>query len=150
MATNKKPIRPQALGRHLNFSASASTAMCNRMLEQHGLTLPQWVVLAALWQKDNLTVGEIADYCGNNIPATSRILDRMVQKALVVRDIDKDDRRTVRISLASAGEAVRHLNRFHEQVNRQLLNGISPGDAKVLYALLERVEANARNWQPTP
>lgn len=121
--------------------------MCNRMLSEYGLTLPQWVVLAALWQRNHLTVGEIADYSGNNIPATSRILDRMVSKGLVSRDTDKGDRRTVRVSLTKASKDLRHLSGLHEQVNRELLKGISARDAELLYSLLTKVEANARDWQ---
>ena len=52
--------RPLSLGRQLNFAAGARMTMCNTMLEQFGLTLPQWVVLSALWRQDHLTIGEIA------------------------------------------------------------------------------------------
>jgi DNA-binding MarR family transcriptional regulator len=148
MANKGRPLRPKSLGRHLNFAAGACTTMCNRMLEAHGLTLAQWVVLAALWQRDDLTVGEIAAYCGNPIPATSRILDRMAQGGLVQRGRDANDRRTVRISLTDKSRALRHLDDFHDRVNRELLNGIDEADVAKLFDLLARVDANARNWRP--
>lgn len=144
MTVKKTPTRPRSLGRHLNFAAGAATAMCNRMLEAHGLTLPQWIVLAALWQRDSLTVGEISEYSGNNLPATSRILDRMIEKHLILRVPDETDRRAVRVSLTEKGEALRHLSGFHEAVNSALLDGIPSKDTDRLFALLERIESNAR------
>lgn len=144
---NKKPalVRPAALGRYLNFAAGAATALCNRMLEADGLTLPQWVVLSALWRADQMTVGELADYSGNNIPATSRIVDRMIDKDLVKRVTDKTDRRAVRISLTAKAEALRHLSTFHEEVNTALLKNITAEDAALLMRLLDQVEGNARS-----
>lgn len=146
MAKKNPPVRPLSLGRQLMFAASATSTMCNRMLEEYDLTLAQWVVLAALWQRDDLTVGELSDYSGNNIPATSRILDRMIEKHLVARKVDPHDRRVVRISLSRKGADLRHLARLHERVNRELLRGVSSEHAELLYDVLARVEENAQRW----
>jgi DNA-binding MarR family transcriptional regulator len=145
MATETTPQRPPSLGRQINFAAGASTAMCNAMLAAHGVTLPQWVVLSALWAKDRLTVGEIADYSGNNLPATSRILGRMIEKDLLYREADADDGRTVRVVLSATGERLRPLVRFHQQVNDALTAGFTQDEAAQLSALLDRVEQNARS-----
>ncbi|MDN5789064.1 MAG: MarR family transcriptional regulator [Pseudorhodobacter sp.] len=144
MATETVPKRPISLGRQLNFAAGASMSMCNALLDAHGLTLPQWVVLSVLWAQDGLTVGAIAEYTGNNLPATSRILDRMVEKSLLRREEDAQDRRTVRIMLCPAGDRLRPLARFHEQVNDALMAGFTPQETSQLLALLDRVEQNAR------
>lgn len=120
--------------------------MCNAMLERHDLTLPQWVVLSALWQINHLTIGEIAAYSGNNVPATSRILDRMIEKDLLQRQSDTEDKRAVRVALSDAGEKLRHLQGFQETVNATLLSGLSQRDAEHLSTLLDYVEGQARNW----
>lgn len=140
------PLRPPSIGRQLNFAAGAVTALCNRLLAEHDLSLPQWVVLAALWQRDGLTVSEIADYSGNAIPATSRILDRMLLKGLVRRTPDAEDRRAVRISLGARGAELRHLSQFHATVNARLLAEVSPEDAALLSRLLDQItDAAARD-----
>lgn len=145
--TNKKqPVRPRSLGRQLNFAAGATTGLCNAMLATHDLTLPQWIVLAALWQSDNLTVGEVAAYSGNNIPATSRILDRMIEKNVIARRSDPKDRRAVRITLTDTGEGLRHLQDFHQTVNKILESGLTSQEALTLSRLLDKVEQNARGW----
>lgn len=138
-------IRPHSLGRYVNFAASAVNALCNALLARHDLTLPQWVVLSALWQRDNLTVSEIAAYTGNAGPAASRIVDRMVERDLIGRRPDKADRRASRVFLNAKGERLRHLQTFYEDLNAILLEGVSPPEADALYTLLERIRRNAED-----
>jgi DNA-binding MarR family transcriptional regulator len=117
------------------------------MLEPYDLSLPQWVILSALWQQSGMTIGDLAVYTGNNAPATSRIVDRMIEKGFLLREADKTDRRVVRIYTAEAGEALRHLANFFEDINAVLLAGLSKEEADQLLALLARAEVNARNWR---
>jgi len=144
MALSSGLRRPPSLGRLLNFATAATNGLCNARLAAHGLTLPQWVVLSALWQRDGLTVTDLAEYTGNAGPATSRILDRMAERGLVARQPDPDDRRTTRIVLAPKGAGLRHLGGFHEEINGLLQAGLSAAEAATLAGLLARVEANAR------
>jgi DNA-binding MarR family transcriptional regulator len=144
MATKKSLTRPKALGRYLNFASGASTAMCQDMLSEHGLTLAQWVILSALWRQDGMLISEIADYSGNNAPAASRIIDRMEEAGLVKREPSEDDKRVVRVYLTDHGRSFDHLSDFHERVNARLLKGLSERETETLFDLLERVDANAR------
>lgn len=145
MSDNPRLRRPRSLGRYLNFAAGASNAMCRTMLAQYDLSLPQWVILTALWQQDGLTVGELAEFAGANLPATSRLVDRMEERRLVHRVIDPRDRRSVLVRLCAAGQERRFLQRFYQDVNATLLEGFSDEEADELYMLLQRVERNARN-----
>lgn len=135
---------PRSLGRALNFTAGAATAMCQDMLAEHDLTLAQWVVLSALWQRDGLSVGDLVQYTGNNAPAISRILDRMEQKGLVRREASAEDRRAIQVHPGPAAASLEHLRRFWEDVNARLLDGLSDQETAKLFDLLARVEANAR------
>lgn len=142
--TSKNLSPPPSLGRALNHATGGVNAMCNAMLAEHDLSLPQWVILSALWRQDGLLVSEIADYTGNGGPAASRIVDRMEDKALVQRQTDTGDRRTVRVFLTPEGRALDHLSTFWSTVNDRLLDGIGAADAERIIPLLERIERNAR------
>ncbi|MBU4530145.1 MAG: MarR family transcriptional regulator [Hoeflea sp.] len=144
MATKKPLERPCSLGRILTFATAATGAMCQEMLARHDLTLAQWVILSALWRRDGMLVSEIADYSGNNAPAASRIIDRMVEGGLVTREPALDDKRAVRVNLTPHGWSLKHLEDFHERVNALLLAGISPEETETLIRLLNQVDANAR------
>ncbi|WP_306118628.1 MULTISPECIES: MarR family transcriptional regulator [unclassified Roseitalea] len=142
--TSKKLTPPPSLGRALNYATGACNALCQHMLAPHDLTLAQWVILSALWRRDGLPVGEVAEYTGNNGPAVSRILDRMEDKGLVARQQDAGDRRAVRVWLTERSEGLRHLQTFWRQVNERLLEGVSDEDVQRLFGLLGRIERNAR------
>lgn len=151
MTSSETPLtRPRSLGRLLNFATGASNALCQNLLGRHGITLAQWVVLSGLWQKDGLTVRELAEYTGNDLPATSRILDRMEEKGLLDRVAHPDDRRAVLVRLSGTGEALRGLETFYETVNTHLLKDFDRTEAEQLFTLLARVEANARSGSEEP
>lgn len=144
MENKKNPARPQSIGRQLIFAAGAVSNLCQQLLEPRGITLGQWVVLAALWRQDGLTIGDLAAYSGNDTPATSRLVDRMAAKSLITRRADPKDRRAVRIYLASEGEALRDLQNFQETINEMVLADLSDKEAEALYRLLQHVEDTAR------
>ena len=144
MATKKPLERPKSLGQVLTFATAATGAMCQDKLAAHDLTLAQWVILSALWRQDGMLVSEIADYTGNNAPAASRIIDRMVERGLVSRQADGDDKRVVRVHLTQQGLSLKHLEDFHERVNAVLLDGVSAEETETLFRLLRLVDANAR------
>lgn len=139
--------RPTSLGRALNFATATTNALCNSLLAAHGLTLPQWVVLSALWQRDALSVSEIAEYTGNAGPATSRILDRMVEKDLIDRRQDPKDRRAARVFLTEKSKALRHLQTFHRDINDILLAGMNDAEAETLLRLLDHATENAQRYE---
>lgn len=145
--TTQNPLKkPQALGRVLNISTNATNAMAQQMLAAHGLTVPQWVVLSALWRRDGQLVSELSNYTKNNGPATSRILDRMAKKGFIVRKPSSKDSRAIEIHLTEHGKSLSFLGEFYRDVNLRLLEGISKQDSDLLFRLLERVENNAKKW----
>lgn len=144
---NKKLAPPRSMGRQLNYTTGACNAVCQTILERYDLSLPQWVILAAVWRESGLTIGDLAAYSGNNAPATSRIVDRMIDKGLLLRTPDATDRRTVRIDATKAAKDLSHLATFYEDINAVLLDGFSKAETEMLFSLLERAEHNARNWK---
>lgn len=145
MAT-KETTAPHSLGRQLNFTAGAGNAVVARILAPHGLSLAQWAVLQCLWRNGALKLTDIARLTGNELPASSRLVDRMVTAGLVERTADSTDRRAVTVGLASKGKALRHLQDVHEQVNAVLLRGFSSDEEALLFSLLMRVERSGRDW----
>lgn len=143
---NKKLAPPRSMGRQLNYTTGACNAVCQKILERYDLSLPQWVILSAVWRNSGLTLGDLAAYSGNNAPATSRIVDRMVDKGFLLRTPDAHDRRTIRIDATKAAKELSHLAKFFEDINAVLLNGFSKAESDMLFSLLERAEQNANNW----
>lgn len=120
--------------------------MANRLLAPHGLGLAQWAVLVSLWRNGPLGVKQIAALTGNQPPATSRIVERMVKNDLLRRRPDPQDRRALVVEPGTRAEALRPLERIYEEVNAVLLADLSPEEAAHLFDLLRRVEAAGRGW----
>ena len=144
--SHKPPSAPHSIGRSLNFAASAGTAVANTLLAPHGLGLAQWAVLVAIWRNGPLGVKHIADLTGNAPPAASRIVDRMVQNGLLVRQPDEQDRRAVVVNVSKKGESLRELSTVYETVNDILLHDLSDKEAELLFDLLDRVQAVGKAW----
>ena len=133
----------RSLGRLLGFASRATRSLSERRLCQHGLTLPQWAVMTALWRQTGLTESELAEYARSTPSALSRILDRMSDAGLVRRREDPDDGRRVRVELGPKGRKLSPLLDFYQDINAVLLQGFTNGEAKQVVAYLERITRNA-------
>lgn len=76
------------------------------LLEQIGITYPQYLVMLVLWHQDGLPVREIADHLALPPHALSPILDRLADAGVVTRDRDAGDGRITRVNLTVAGAAL--------------------------------------------
>ena len=115
-------------------------------MQPHDLSLAQWAVLSCIWRNGALGIKDIAELTGNAPPAASRIVDRMVNGGLLLREEAEVDRRGVVVNLTAKGEELRVLQFVFEEVNEVLLKGLSQTDQDKLFELLARVEQNGRTW----
>jgi DNA-binding MarR family transcriptional regulator len=87
----------------LYAASTAMTRVYRPLLEELGLTYPQYLVLLVLWEKGSIRLGEIADDLELATHAVSPIIDRLDQAGLVRRVKDPDDARAVLVELTKAG-----------------------------------------------
>lgn len=80
--------------------------MFKPILDEFGITYPQYLVLNVLWREDDQTVGAIAR-CLSLEPSTlTPILKRMESSGFVTRTRDPKNERQVRIHLTKQGRAM--------------------------------------------
>ena len=74
-------------------------------------------------------------------PALSRLVDRLVERGLVVRQPDPSDRRGVRLSLTCSGRALqRQIGSRHARgVSRAMRAALTPGEMEQLEALCRKL-----------
>jgi len=77
------------------------------LLKDIELTYPQYLVMLVLWERDGLTVGEIAERVFLDSPTVTPLLKRLESAGLVSRDRSPLDERQVLITLTDAGRALR-------------------------------------------
>jgi DNA-binding MarR family transcriptional regulator len=69
----------------------------------HGLSMSQFHVLGQLERQGAISMSRIADLLDVSMPNASGLVDRMVERGLVERVGDPDDRRVVLVRLLPAG-----------------------------------------------
>lgn len=73
------------------------------LLDELGLTYPQYLIMLALWHEGDKSVGELATRLRLAPHAISPMLDRMEANGLLVRIRDDIDRRLVHVVLTDEG-----------------------------------------------
>lgn len=85
----------------------AVTAAYRPLLEELGLTYPQYLVLLFLWEHGETTVKELADALRLDYGTVSPLLKRLEAAGLVRRERSARDERSVLVTVTGHGEALR-------------------------------------------
>lgn len=75
-------------------------------LSGHGITFEQWQVLAALLENPGQRMTDLAEAAMLPAATLTRHVDRLVERALVIRRVDSGDKRRALVALSTRGEAV--------------------------------------------
>ena len=90
----------------LYAASRAVTARYRPLLDELGVTYPQYLVLMLLWERDGQTVGELGARLALDSGTLSPLLKRLTAAGLVTRHRRADDERSVSIKLTDAGRAL--------------------------------------------
>jgi DNA-binding MarR family transcriptional regulator len=90
----------------LYAASRAVTARYRPMLEEIGLTYPQYLVMMLLWENDNQTVGQLGSRLALDSGTLSPLLKRLTAAGLVTRHRRVEDERSVSIALTEEGRAL--------------------------------------------
>ena len=77
------------------------------LLDELGLTYPQYLVMMLLWEADGLTVNEITEKLLLNTNTVTPLLKRLEAQDLITRQRSEEDERRVIVSLTPQGLALR-------------------------------------------
>ena len=111
------------------------------MLDELGLTYPQYIVLIALYEQDDQTVGGLGDKLFLDSSTLTPLLKRMEAMGHLTRQRDPEDEREVRVRLTPQGRSVRERALAFRS---GLVNstGFSPADYRQLREELVKLRAN--------
>ena len=90
------------------YSASlAMTKLYKPLLEDLGLTYPQYLVMLVLWEGDGVTVGQVGERLNLDSGTLTPLLKRLEAGGLVSRIRDVQDERRVHVTLTAAGRKLK-------------------------------------------
>jgi MarR family transcriptional regulator, organic hydroperoxide resistance regulator len=91
----------------LYSTSLAMTKLYKPLLEEMGLTYPQYLAMLVLWEQDGLTVSELGERLYLDSGTLTPLLKRMESAGLVSRIRAVEDERRVHITLTAAGRKLK-------------------------------------------
>jgi DNA-binding MarR family transcriptional regulator len=116
------------------------------LLEPLGLTYPQYVVMMLLWERDEVSLNDVARRARLDPAAVTPLLKRLETRGLVARRRSSEDERRLVVTVTDAGRA---LQQQAGGVAEQMLClvGLNAEQEKTLRALADQIVA-ALDGQP--
>lgn len=111
-----------------------------RKLEGNGVTTAEWVLMRVLYDVDALAPSRVAEQMGMTRGAISKLADRLVEKGLLARREDPDDKRAQSLSLTGDGRRlVPALARLADQNDEAFFRALTIAERRQLKGLLEKL-----------
>lgn len=132
----------QKMGINLLFTANWLNEQIGKMLTEEGVTQQQYNILRILrGSATPLSTLKIRERMLDKMSDTSRIVDRLIAKELVVKNTCEKDKRLVDITLSSKGlELVDQLDQYNDRIDA-LLKGINESEAQMMNQILDKIRA---------
>lgn len=90
------------------YSASlAMTKLYKPLLQDLGLTYPQYLVMLALWERDERSVSDLGQSLSLDSGTLTPLLKRLEAGGLLVRQRASEDERRVHVTLTAAGKRLK-------------------------------------------
>lgn len=114
----------------------------NKLAKKYGFTPQQLIVIFHLYKMPSITLNELSDHMGLSKSTVSGIIDRLANQGVVVREIPKDNRRVVNLSLSEEfkkNNDICRLNRdFSTDLIYNLIKNTDPVEVeKMIYGLTQ-------------
>ena len=104
---NNAPLLDELLCFAIYSTSLAMAKVYRPLLSKLGITYPQYLVLIALWNQDQMTVSEIGNHLFLDSATLTPLLKRMEAAGLITRQRSARDERQVIISLTEDGKTMR-------------------------------------------
>lgn len=93
----------------LYSTSLAMTKLYKPLLDELGLTYPQYLVMLVLWERDGLMVSELGERLYLDSGTLTPLLKRLAAAGLIARTRDVQDERRVHITLTPSGRDLKTL-----------------------------------------
>ena len=107
------------------------------------ITPDQWIILHYLWEKNGLTVSELAQKSRKDFANVTRIIDKLVKAGYAERYVNQNDNRISHVYVLPKAEEIKEeIHKCWMESTEISLQGINDSEQKLLLALLQKIEDN--------
>jgi DNA-binding MarR family transcriptional regulator len=133
------------LGDFMCFAVYSTNLAYSRVykpvLDALGLTYPQYVTIICLWEQDNQTVKGLSENLFLEPSTMTPMLKRLEAMGYVRRERDKEDERSVRVSLTDAGRQLRERAFDYREITAKA-SGLSADEFRTLQKAIVNLRTN--------
>jgi DNA-binding MarR family transcriptional regulator len=135
----------QKMGINLLFTANWLNEQIGKMLSDEGVTQQQYNILRILRGSTTpLSTLKIRERMLDKMSDTSRIVDRLIAKELVLKNTCEKDKRLVDITLTPKGlSLVDQLDQYNERIDA-LLKGINESEAQLMNQIFDKIRTDPK------
>ena len=118
-----------------------------RLAETHGLTQAEFRCLRLFGADESLNNKQIAERMNLSPSRLTRIIDGLVKKEYISREINPNDRRNMIVELSRRGHSlVNQLNKDYVTVHREILDDIEPDQHQPLIMAMNQLLVALERW----
>lgn len=118
-----------------------------RLAKSHNLTQAEFRCLKSIQEGEIINNREISSRLKLSASRLTRIIDGLVQKGYVVREIDPADRRNMRLYLSPRGvEFVRKMNEDYVEIHKEILKNIEENQHRPLITAMTQLLTALEKW----
>jgi DNA-binding MarR family transcriptional regulator len=142
---------PRGIGALLRQAHRAYSQALQQKLLALDVTLPQYLHLRVLWEKENLTQVEISQHVGIEKASSTAVFNTLEKNKLIKRTRSKSDRRKVKVALTPAGKALEPLLRpAAKSIAVKAISGLDETDTDIFIMVLHKIISNLEPPPPPP
>ena len=139
------PSKDAGLADFMCFAVYSANLAYSRVykpvLEELGLTYPQYIAIVALWDEDELTVKGLSDKLFLEPSTVTPMLKRLEAMGYLTRTRGTEDERIVHIRLTEAGRRLREKARGLSPITRAAA-GLNPEEFRALQRSITTLRTN--------
>lgn len=131
-----------------NLAERISAGLSTLYMDEHGLSIPEWRVIANLAEHSTLNARQIVDFTTMEKSKVSRAVNNLSGRGLVSQQRAEGDSRAKDLALTAAGSAL-----YTDIVpkvlawERELLEGLSTGEYRDFLYLLDKLDTRLSSME---
>lgn len=127
----------------VNTTAKKMHLFLMRSIANYDVTPEQWSVLEGIEANEPISQKEIALWTKKDTPTVNRIVDVLLRKELILREISTEDRRISLLSLTDKGrKETTELRDIVEASCEKMFAGVTRADLEQFTAILKNISTN--------
>jgi len=107
--------------------------------ENLGLTTSQFMVMFEIYNNEDISLIDLSQKLDLPKSSVSRLVDQLVNQEIVIREIPKENRRTVKLSVSPKFLQKKDISDMTDELNNSIMGNLEPQKADQIISTLEEL-----------